>query len=115
MAAGFLSRDYNESGAPAGWSWRSFNSASIGYAGGWLVPRWGFGYESEVTEIGRWRIVVFPLWLPTALFALLPTARFLGVVRRRRRDGEGQCTKCGYDLRATPERCPECGAIPAED
>ena len=41
--------------------------------------------------------------------AALPLARGALFIRRRRRNREGHCAKCGYDLRATPDRCPECG------
>jgi hypothetical protein len=48
---------------------------------------------------------------PLAFAAVLPICRAASWVPilKRRRLRRGQCVHCGYDLRATPHRCPECG------
>ena len=55
------------------------------------------------------RAIVLPLWLLAAVGA----GSAAGVLRRTSRSGDGSlCPHCEYDLRATPNRCPECGRLP---
>ena len=57
-----------------------------------------------------WMLGVRP-WLPMALLAVMPALWVKRFRKARRAKGLGLCPSCGYDLRASPERCPECGAI----
>jgi hypothetical protein len=80
--------------------WEHFGSA--------LVVRWSAGET-------HWITLEAPLFAVAALFALAPS---YGVWRRwrdRRRRDAAKCITCGYDLRATPDRCPECGTARAAE
>ncbi len=55
-----------------------------------------------------------PYWLPTLLTGLPPAVWLVHRLRKMRRAREGRCLHCGYDLRASPEQCPECGAVPGQ-
>lgn len=60
-------------------------------------------------------MVAVPHWLIAGLFAALPARFALRGLRRRRiaaRGRKGFCPSCGYDMRATSARCPECGLVP---
>jgi hypothetical protein len=78
--------------------------------------RWAhwLGFQLAQRNIGLSRrsdvwhsTLVFPYWAPTALCSIVP----LLWLRRRfwHTVPAGHCQSCGYDLRETQQRCPECG------
>jgi hypothetical protein len=83
------------------------------YANGvWTYTSYSYAYSNArpfVHLFGR-RI---PRLLAFFLTAVAPVnwiaLRFLERAAARR--APGLCRNCGYDLRATPDRCPECGKI----
>jgi len=60
-------------------------------------------------------LAVAPFWSLTTASAAPPLAwialRLRSRVRREDRHLARQCPACGYDIRATPDRCPECGEL----
>jgi hypothetical protein len=75
----------------------------------------GGGVSDSIQNPRRYRVVEMPLRLPVLVFTPMPGIWLLtwGVrfLRRKSQGRRGFCRGCGYDLRATPHRCPECGGF----
>lgn len=73
---------------------------------------WRDAQQGSWGDFHNWAIAA-PFWL-IVLVSGVPPALGLGFAIKRKRELQrrsrvGLCPKCGYDLRATPTRCPECG------
>jgi hypothetical protein len=77
----------------------------VARTGEW-IESWRVGAGSRHTDINY---CLISDWLILLVTGALPAFWFALWSRSRRRWQVGKCRVCGYDLRATPERCPECG------
>ena len=78
---------------------------------GTFFNRLGFVFDQVQNNEYVLRQLACPYWFIALLTAILPAARLVAWRRRARRlrMRPGLCQHCGYDCRATPDRCPECG------
>ena len=94
---------------PAGGLWRELYSRDTRG----ILQFAGIGYSSiDYSSNGSMKrtAIYLPHWLLALAFALLPAwSVWAAIVRKKPKPG--YCDHCGYDLRASTERCPECGMI----
>jgi hypothetical protein len=77
-------------------------TGQVGFAGRQSVTPWLI-----MAPYDAW---IVPYWALAAATGALPALWVPHAVRRVYRRRKGRCVRCGYDLRASGDRCPECGA-----
>src|SRR5690349_3857933 len=81
----------------AGWFWVSRGRLEVEHVG----RPFRVNVDLDLGTVALWSGLVAGVWLADRMLRSKPF-----------RFGRGCCQGCGYDLRATPDRCPECGAVP---
>jgi hypothetical protein len=83
------------------------------WKGGWLdrmgIRFWAREVTGTKVQDTYMRGVTLPYWVIVLPLQLFPILWLIQLARYWRRKREGFCFKCGYDLRASIEKCPECG------
>ena len=80
-------------------AWETFHGSPLRY----------FSLRIRRVESQKEHHISVGLWVPALICLGGLYFSFLHGLRRRRRRKFGLCLKCGYDLRASENRCPECG------
>ncbi|MCY2952121.1 MAG: hypothetical protein NTU53_09105 [Planctomycetota bacterium] len=92
--------------------WQLFAGAGTADFRNYLGFRFASGRIGALAAVRFWSIRI-PFWPLALLSAVLPTWWLCSMVRawtRTRRLRLALCPTCAYDLRATPNQCPECGS-----
>jgi hypothetical protein len=104
----------------AGYVWDRDWSKDITATASWLPSPWDeigfdlgeFSRNSGESKTSGYRARV-PFWCVCGALAIHPIRLVMARHKRERRRSAGLCVNCGYDIRASPTRCPEC-AFPFE-
>jgi hypothetical protein len=117
---GQLSATHPYTAKPWRWTWNTkpsprrtttaspaFDVLGFWWEGHWRQANNDREYNRKLSEF----FLGVPYWFTMLLAAAMPAKWFVHVRRRRSRVARGLCVRCGYDLRESPKRCPECGAV----